>query len=91
MRHWCVAYSLADVVDVRAQCGPYTQEHRQRSNDSCSKHDCNYLGRRFGVIAEDMVNLGLGRVSERCLGDGERYIGVAGDLQVKDLALVWRR
>jgi hypothetical protein len=38
-----------------------------------------------------VVDFGLGRVSKRCLGDGKRCVGVAGDLEVKDLALVRRR
>jgi hypothetical protein len=37
-----------------------------------------------------VVDLRLGRVTEGRLWDGERNIGVTGDLQIEDLALVGR-
>lgn len=43
------------------------------------------------VGAEDVVNLGLCGVTKGRLGDGERGVGVAGNLKVENLALVRRR
>lgn len=77
------------MADVRAQCSPHAEENWQRSNDSCREDDCDDLGRGLGVGAEDVMDLGLGGVSKGCLRDRERDVGVAGDLEVKDLALVW--
>jgi hypothetical protein len=89
VRKRCIAQSLAQMADVRAQCSPHAEENWQRSDNGCRKDDCDDLGRGLRVGAEDVVDLGLGGVSKGRLGDRERYIGVAGDLEVKDLALVW--
>jgi hypothetical protein len=91
MRDWRIAQSLAQVASVCAQGSPNTEQYWQRGSNSCCKDDCYNLRRRFGVGFEDVVDLGLGRVSKGRLGDSEGDISVAGHLQIEDLALVGRR
>jgi hypothetical protein len=91
MRDGRITQSLVQVASVCAQSCPNTEQYRQRGSNSCGKDDCYDLRRRFGIRFEDVVNLGLGRVSKGRLGDGEGDVGVAGHLQVEDLALVRRR
>jgi hypothetical protein len=91
MRDGRITQSLVQVASVCAQSNPNTKQYWQRGSNRCGEDDCYDLRRRFGIGFEDVVNLGLGRVSKGRLGDGEGDIGVAGHLQVEDLTLVGRR
>ena len=91
MRYGRITQSLAQVAGICAQDGPYTEQYWERSNNGCSKYDCNDLRRRLRVGAEDVVNLRLGGVTKGRLWDGERSGGIAGNLKVENLALVRRR
>lgn len=82
--------SLAGVADVGAKRRPGTEENGEGSSDGSSKDEGDDFGRRLGVLAEDVVDLGLGSVTERRLGNGEGNVGVAGDGQIEDLLLVGR-
>lgn len=82
--------SLAGVADIGTERRPQTEQNGEHGSNSSGEDECDDLGRRLGVFAEDVVDLGLGSVAQRRLGDGERYIGVAGDGQIEDLLLVGR-
>jgi hypothetical protein len=81
---------LAGVADIGTERRPETEQNGERSGNGSGEDERDGLGRRLGVLAEDVVDLGLGSVTERRLGDCERYVGVACDSQVKDLLLVGR-
>jgi hypothetical protein len=76
------------MVRVRAQRHPDAEQHRQRGYDGCGKHQRNDLRGRSRVIAEYVVDLLLGCVAERLLGGYEGYVGIASDVEVKDLSFV---
>jgi hypothetical protein len=88
MRHRRIAQSLAHMASVRTQSCPYAEQYGQRSSDSSREHDRYELGRRFWIIAKDVADLGLGRVTDGRLGHAERDIGVAGNGEVEHLVLV---
>ena len=82
--------SLAGVADVSTERRPEAEQNREHSSNGSSEDERDNLGRRLRVLAEDVVDLGLGSVTQRRLGDGERCVGVASDSQIKDLLLVGR-
>jgi hypothetical protein len=82
------AESLAQMADVGTQCRPETQQDRESGSDCGGEDNGDDLRGRLGVFAEDVVDLGVGGVAERCLWDGEGYIDVAGHGQIEDLLLV---
>lgn len=91
MRYWRIPQRFAQMACVCAQGCPYAEQYGKRCDDGCREDNCDDLGRRFGVGAEDVVDLGFGCVSKGRLGHGERNVWVSGDLEIKGLALVWRR
>lgn len=90
MRHRRIAQSLAQVAGVCTECCPSTEQDGKCGSDRGSKHNGYDFRRRSRIRAEDVVNLRLSSVSQRGLGDRERDIGIASDLQVEHFALVGR-
>lgn len=88
MRHGRGTKRLAKVARVGTQSCPYAQKHGKRSSYRCGEDNRNGLGRRFGVVAEHVVDLGFGSVAQRCLGDSKRDVRIVGHGEVKDLVLV---
>jgi hypothetical protein len=79
------------MIGVGAQRGPDAKQNRKRRDNRSREDERNDLRGRLRVGLEDVVDLRLGSVSEGRVGDGERHIGVAGDCEVENLALVRRR
>lgn len=91
MRHWRVVQSLAQVIGICAQRRPDAEQNWQGGNNSRSEYNCYNLRGRLWVIAKDVADLRLSGKTEGGLGNAQRDIGVAGYVQVEDLALVRSR
>jgi len=81
-------HCLGDVAEVCAEEQPCTNKRGQTSQDGESEDGGEDGGRRLGVAAEDVVNLGQFAVTERSLGSAQGHVGVAGDSQVEGVGVV---
>jgi hypothetical protein len=75
------------VAHVRTQCSPEAKKDGKSGSNGRSEDNGYDLRGRLWIIAEDVVNLRFGCVTERCLGKGKRYVRVARYGKVKDLLL----
>lgn len=87
MRHGCRANRFTQMTHVRTQCGPQAEQDGEGSGYGGGEYNSDDLGRRLGVLAEDVVDFWLGGVAQRGFRDGERNVGIAGDGEVEDGAL----
>lgn len=90
MRNRSCTKSLAEVTDVGTQCRPQTKQNGKHCRDCCSENNSYHLGRRLGILTEDVVDLRFSRIAEWCLRNRERYIGITSYSEIKDLLLVRR-
>ena len=91
MRYRSISKCLPKVADIGTQSCPHAKQDRKSSNDCRSEHQSDDLRRRSRVVTEDVVYLLLCGITSRRLRNGQRDVGVAGDIQVEDGALVGRR
>lgn len=76
------------MAEVCAEEQPGTNENGQTSEDGEGEDAGQDGGRRLGVAAEDVVDLGQFAVTKRSLGGAQGRIGVAGDGQVEGMSVV---
>lgn len=81
-------HCLGDVTEICAEEQPCTDKSGQASQHGKSEDGREDGGRRLGVAAEDVVDLGQFAVAERRLGDAQGHISVAGDGQVEGVGVV---